>query len=131
MLIYQEIHSKSPHPDLFQSRLGYYQQSSHHTIICALAVGTRLFGKFLAIANTIWIIIAALFEYIGVYDTCWCQTISATKGSKGWVVLFKSVQELARVTLSAWIAGIGLSVSVCFFALGFFLLSCRDDGDEQ
>ena len=130
MLLYQEIQSKSEGSDCFQSRLGYHQRSSHHTIICALAVGTRILGKTLAIVNTIWIITADLFEYVGVYDTCWCQTISATKGSKGWVVIFKSVQDLANVTVSAWSAGIVLSVMVCLIALAFFLLSCRDDRDE-
>ncbi|MCJ1241342.1 hypothetical protein MMC14_009346, partial [Varicellaria rhodocarpa] len=130
MLIYQEIQSKCEDPGRFQSRLGYYQRSSHHTFICALAIGTRLFGKTLAIVNTVWIITADLFEYVGVYDTCWCQTISTTKGSKGWVVIFKSVQDLAKVTLSAWCAGIVLGVVVCLVALAFFLLSCRDDGNE-
>ena len=130
MLMYQELHRKSPSPDLFQSRIALHPRSSRHTLICALAIGTRLLGKTLAFVNTIWIITAALFEYIGVYNTCWCQILSVTKGGKGYVVLFASVHELADATLSAWSAGIALSVMVCLVALDFFILLCKDDGDE-
>ena len=130
MLIYQREHNKCANPSAFQSRLGYHQRSFFHSFVCVLATVTRLSGKALAIGNTIWIITTEIFEYAGVYNTCWCLTRSLGKGSKGWVTLFRPVQELIKVALPGWVAGIAMSVVVCVVAVGFFLFSCSDDGVE-
>ena len=131
MLLYQQIHEDHPERDLSQNQSGYHQRSLCHNMVCGLAVVTQILGKTLAIINAVWIIVANLLEYIGVYATCWCETNVVGMGSSGWVVLFKEASQLAQSAASAWVGGVTLSILVCLMALGFFLICCWERDNED
>jgi hypothetical protein len=91
--------------------------------LCKWAVGTRACGKALACANMLWLISSSIFEYIGLYNTCWCKSCFVSFGHKGWAVLFKSDQDFQSVAQGPWAGGIAMStivsaIFVVFFALG-------------
>lgn len=131
MLLYQQIHRDHPERDLSQNKYGYHRRSLYHNIVCGLTLVTQILGKTLAIINALWIIVANLQEYIGVYATCWCEADVVGLGYQGWVVLFKDASQLAQSATNAWVGGITLSVLVCLMALGFFLLCCWERDNED
>ncbi|KAF8866331.1 hypothetical protein BDZ45DRAFT_578983, partial [Acephala macrosclerotiorum] len=42
-------------------------------ILGPLPVVLRLFGKFLAFINTIWVILTSILQFTNLYDNCWCS----------------------------------------------------------
>lgn len=90
------------------------------------AVATRLFGRALAIVNTIWIILSSLWELVGFYDSCWCEGTVLSKGGAAWVVLFRTAEELRERAEGPWAGGIAMSCVVAFLSWGLFTLLCRD-----
>ncbi|KAJ7441568.1 hypothetical protein FB451DRAFT_1298632 [Mycena latifolia] len=89
-------------------------------ILSGLAVGTRLFGKTLAICNAMWLIASSVMEDIGYFQTCWCQTDAYQYHQSGWTPVFKGQQDLRDVAQGIWIGGFIWSVVVCLIAGGFF-----------
>ena len=66
-----------------------YVRKWPHSLLCGIAVVTRCLGKMVAIFNAMWIIISTIFEYIGLYDNCWCKADALSLGENGWLTLFK------------------------------------------
>ncbi|KAJ7822578.1 hypothetical protein B0H14DRAFT_2598501 [Mycena olivaceomarginata] len=89
-------------------------------ILSGLAVSTRLFGKTLAICNTMWLIASSVMEDIGFFQTCWCQTDAYQYHQSGWTPVFKGQQDLRDVAQGIWIGGFIWSVVVCLIAGAFF-----------
>jgi hypothetical protein len=100
-----------------------------YSILCALAVLTRMFGKTVVVVNAIWLILSSLFQYIGMFENCWCQGCELSLGVKGWIMLFKSSADLAESASSQWGGGIAMSIIVCVIAFMFFYLACKEDSD--
>lgn len=103
-----------------------YERSISHSLLCGLAVITRLLGKTIAIGNTMWLVLTALLEYTGVYDRCYCRGNQTGLGlSKGWLVLFKTENDLSNVATSPWAGGVAMSMLVCVLSYLFFWLGSR------
>lgn len=66
MLMYQRAHIADPAVDLRATK-----RSVGHLVAIFLAHVTRVFGKFLVAGNAIWLLASSLFEYVGLYDSCW------------------------------------------------------------
>ena len=77
MLRYQQQHRNHPTTDFRrhppQPTTTTYTRTWTHSALCGLAVISRLFGKFLAVANTLWLIGSSLMEFTGGFDNCWCM----------------------------------------------------------
>jgi hypothetical protein len=113
------------------ANLSAHRRTPLHSTLAFLTVATRIAGKLIATANACWIVIAALFEYTGVYSNCWCETNADVLGSRAWAVLFATPQSFATVAKSYWVGGVMFSFGVCIFAyVGFFLGCKRSDVDE-
>ena len=135
MLRYQREHRQAPSmdfrrpsvnsPTLPTSDPQSYERTITHAVLCSLAVITRIFGKTLAVANTIWLLLTALLQYTGVYDRCYCRGNQTGMHSKGWLVLFKTEDELANYATSPWAGGVAMSILVCFISYLFFWLGSR------
>ena len=81
------------------------------------AVLMRVLGKVLAIANGVFIIAACFFEFIGVYESCFCK--SDYLGLRGRAFIsFLSSDEAAQIARPFWYAGSGIAMVtvlvVCF-----------------
>ena len=85
-----------------------------------LAAMTRYFGKSLAVANTLFLIAIALFEFTGGFDNCWCKSDTIGLHGSGWVVLFKTAHDLAQTASLQWGMGLMLSILVCLISFGYF-----------
>lgn len=113
----EESKAKSPRAKMFDG-LPYSWR-------CILAVSTRALGKTFAVANMLWLIISSIFEYVGVYNTCWCKSCVAGFGSRGWAVLFKTDEDFQRVAQGPWVGGICMSTIVCIILTIFFGVGAR------
>ncbi|MCJ1439391.1 hypothetical protein MMC27_008785 [Xylographa pallens] len=85
-----------------------------------LAAVTRYFGKFLAVANAFFLVAVSLFEFTGGFDNCWCKSDTVGLQKSGWVVLFKTAQDLEQAASLQWGMGLMLSILVCLFTFGTF-----------
>ena len=113
------------------ANLSAHRRSRFHSIFAFLTVATRITGKLIATVNGFWIVISAIFEYTGVYSTCWCATNADVLGSRGWAVLFATDQSFQTVARNYWIGGVVFSFAVCMVSyVGFFLACKRSDVDE-
>ncbi|ORY10952.1 hypothetical protein BCR34DRAFT_433794, partial [Clohesyomyces aquaticus] len=103
-----------------------YERNMAHSILCGLAVSTRLLGKTIAILNTIWLVLSSLLEYTGVYDRCYCKGNEIGLGMEhGWLVLFKTNNDLAQYATTPWAGGVAMSIIVCSVSYLFFWLGSR------
>jgi hypothetical protein len=142
MLRYQREHRQAPSmdfrrpsvssPTLPTSTPQGYERTFSHSVLCGLAVITRLLGKTIAIANTIWLLLTALLQYTGVYDRCYCRGNQTGLGlDRGWLVLFKTADELGDYTTSPWAGGVAMSIVVCVLSYLFFWLGSRRSPKEM
>jgi hypothetical protein len=113
---YQDEYSTNPDADFSNE----FSRTWQHSILCVLAVSFRFLGKFLAISNTLWLILSSLFEYIGVYNTCWCKSCALSLGYRGWAVLFKTDSDFKQVARGPWVGGIIMSTALCIILWLFF-----------
>ncbi|KAI0593581.1 hypothetical protein F4775DRAFT_577351 [Biscogniauxia sp. FL1348] len=95
------------------------------TLLRVCAVLTRLAGRTLAVFNSLWIIVTSMFELVGFYNNCWCESTYAGKGANGWVYLFNQWEALATSARSPWAGSVSLTVVVCLSSLVIFWLYCR------
>jgi hypothetical protein len=121
--------SESQDPETYN--LSAHRRTRWHSILAFLTVTTRVSGKVIAAANACWVIISAIFEFTGVYSSCWCETDADVLGNRGWVTLFATSQSFQTACRSFWIGGVIFSFAVCFCAYVGFLFGCkRSDIDE-
>ncbi|KAF2870392.1 hypothetical protein BDV95DRAFT_444030, partial [Massariosphaeria phaeospora] len=115
----------SPGPRTTQTHRGY-DRTTGHSILCGLAVVTRIFGKTIAVLNALWLGTSSLLEYTGVYDRCYCRGNQTGLGlDKGWLVLFKTEYDLAQFATSPWAGGVAMSIIICSTCYFFFWLASR------
>lgn len=96
-----------------------------HNILRFCAVITRMLGRTLALFNALWIVLSTIWELVGFYDNCWCDSIYFSKGAKGWVLLFVEKSDMAHAAAASWAGGVFLSIFVGATSCGVFWLYCR------
>lgn len=73
-----------------------------HTLCNAAAVITRILGKVIAIVNALWLISFSIFEYVGLYENCWCTANTISAHGNGWALIFKKGLDLAPYVSESW-----------------------------
>lgn len=121
MLKYQRVLARDKYKDDPRA-IKHHSRGRGHTAICALAIITRVTGKIIVVANTIWVITTSLWEVVGFFDSCWCLGTVLNLGEKAWVVLFKSSTELREQAEPSWAGGIAMSCLVCLIMMIVFWL---------
>ncbi len=116
MRLYQDQH-------VFKGVTQFHTLAWGHWSVCALANVTRFVGKFLAVSNTIILVLVAVFEFCGLFDNCWCKSCYPQSKGAGFAVLFRSDDDYRRIASEAWIGGILLATFVwiilcCLFYWG-------------
>jgi hypothetical protein len=96
-----------------------------HRALRFCAVMTRLAGRLLAVINTIWILLSSLWELVGFYDNCWCDSTWLGQGTKGWVLLFVDLSEIAASAAAPSGGGIFVGIFVAATSCAVFWLYCR------
>lgn len=142
MLLYQREHRQAPSMDFRRPSITSpvirepgpqgYERTTAHSLLCGCAVITRILGKTVAILNAIWLVLSSLLEYTGVYDRCYCRGNETGLGmDKGWLVLFKTEDDLAAYATSPWAGGVAMSMIICFGSYIFFWLGSRRSAKEE
>ncbi|KAF7335587.1 hypothetical protein MVEN_02213000 [Mycena venus] len=60
------------------------------------AVCLRHSGKSLAVLNAAWILLICIFQFAGVYDTCWCDGSVLYLGPRSYVVWILTPADIAE-----------------------------------
>lgn len=93
------------------------------------AVCLRLLGRFLVIANAVWLISFSVMEDIGYYANCYCETLRMfTPESKGWAPVFIDVMDFKALASGVWSGGFTLSTTIFVGIGGFFYLTSTEAG---
>lgn len=90
-----------------------YNRPFSHTLCNAAAVTTRILGKVITTVNALWLVSFSIFEYVGLYDNCWCYANTISAHGHGWVLVFKNGPDLASYVSGSWYG----SVVSCFILL--------------
>ena len=81
----------------------------------------RWIGKFLAIINAIGVIANSVFQYAGVYQSCYCGSNVFTQGVSAYLVIHPTRSDIGFAR-KAWIGGVGLSLASFSFFMGSIYL---------
>ncbi|KAJ7271471.1 hypothetical protein C8J57DRAFT_1226066 [Mycena rebaudengoi] len=93
-----------------------YESQARKRSTLDVCTALRRMGETLAAINAAWIVLACIFQFIGLYDTCWCTSSAFSLGSRAY-----SVAILTRVEISElWPAVIGGTILACGSVLLFF-----------
>ena len=89
--------------------------------IARLAIGIRRLAKVLAFSNAVWIITSCLFQFIGFFDRCYCDSSVFGRGSNAYDVIVPTDSDVSNLRL-IWgaaiaLAGICVTVFVAFIWL--------------
>ena len=86
--------------------------SLSHTLCNVAAVTTRILGKIIATVNAIWIVSFSTFEFVGLYENCWCSADTISAHDKGWVMIFKKGPDLAPYVSASWYGSVVSSFAI-------------------
>ncbi|KAJ7260724.1 hypothetical protein C8J57DRAFT_479257 [Mycena rebaudengoi] len=93
-----------------------YESQARKRSTLDVCTALRRMGETLAAINAAWIVLACIFQFIGLYDTCWCTSSAFSLGSRAY-----SVAILTRVEISElWPAVVGGTILACGSVLLFF-----------
>ncbi|KAL0570495.1 hypothetical protein V5O48_011461, partial [Marasmius crinis-equi] len=76
----------------------------------------RKFGKVLAVLNAILVIATCVFQFIGFFDRCYCNSSVIGRGADAAfnVIMFDPENDLGPMT-NAWIGGVVLAIGTSIF----------------
>ncbi|KAJ7260746.1 hypothetical protein C8J57DRAFT_1636862 [Mycena rebaudengoi] len=69
-------------------------QARNRTVI-NLGVVLRRMGKVLGAMNAVWIVLVCVFQFIGLYDTCWCTSSAFSLRSRAYSVAILTPADIA------------------------------------
>ncbi|KAJ7896519.1 hypothetical protein B0H13DRAFT_2522979 [Mycena leptocephala] len=87
MLVLSSILSFATHSESTHSRSSPLRERA--------AIWLRRLGKLLAAVNATWIVLVCLFQFTGVYDTCWCNSSVLYLGKRAYSVWILTPADIA------------------------------------
>ncbi|KAG2053552.1 hypothetical protein BDR06DRAFT_989810 [Suillus hirtellus] len=112
---------------LMSSILAHYSAGYSHRkvpsarIASVLSHWLRWAGKALAVANSIWLVLACAFVYSSFYNTCFCNSSVVSRGEAAYNVIIETAAQAAQLRV-AWIGGLIVACTSSFFFLGLMNL---------
>ncbi|KAJ7924271.1 hypothetical protein B0H13DRAFT_1864141 [Mycena leptocephala] len=107
LLVISSVLSSGPNPS------SHLQQTS---------VFLRRSGKSLAVLNSAWIILICIFQFAGVYDTCWCNGSVLYLGSRSYTVWIMTPADIAEFWYPVAGGTVLASVTVIAFLVFTYIL---------
>ncbi|KAJ7703797.1 hypothetical protein B0H16DRAFT_1638430 [Mycena metata] len=83
---------------------GRYMHTKTTRLAGVLSIILRRLGKVLASLNSVWLILACLFQFGSVFDRCWCNS---------------SVPYYVEALNAPWIGGVALASGCAILFIGF------------
>lgn len=105
--------------------LRYQRGRSLGRVAAATFVLCKALGSCLATINAIWLVLSSVFELAGIFDTCFCSADYIGLGQQGWVLLFKTADDLAASAQSIWVGAIAFGTASCIISCVFVWLGCK------
>ncbi|KLU91738.1 hypothetical protein MAPG_10687 [Magnaporthiopsis poae ATCC 64411] len=102
----------------------YQTNSAAFQLMRTAAIAGRLGGRTAAVCSAFWIVLSSVWELVGFFDNCWCESTQLDLGERAWVPLFRTAVELKDDAIGPWAGGVFLSSFVMATSyLGFWILS--------
>ena len=105
--------------------LRYQRGQPLGSLMPAVFVGLKGAGCFLASVNAMWLILSSIFELAGIFDTCFCQSAYIGLRHHGWILLFKTAEDLATSAQPVWVGAIAFGSAVCLMSCAFVWLGIK------
>ncbi|KAJ8073073.1 hypothetical protein PM082_019941 [Marasmius tenuissimus] len=117
--VYSPRDSPKPHLKSVKGRL-----------LAGSSIFLRRSGKILGFSNAIWLVMVCVFQIIGFFDRCYCNSSVIGRGAGGAYMVVKLLNPDIKHVLAGWIGGVALGVgTVVLFAIFMNLMiqACTDD----
>ena len=88
-----------------------------------LSIIFRRLGKVIAAFNTVWVILACLFQFGNFFDRCYCNSSVLSLHAKAFDVLQLVSQDISALR-TAWVSGVSLaaaSAGIYFLVVGLLI----------
>ncbi|KAF7324974.1 hypothetical protein MKEN_00539800 [Mycena kentingensis (nom. inval.)] len=85
-----------------------YMHTRATRIAGGISIGLRRTAKVLAAGNSIWVILACLFQFSSFYDRCYCNSSVFYWGERAYNVISVSEADVAALN-APWIGGVALA----------------------
>ncbi|KAJ7025574.1 hypothetical protein C8F04DRAFT_1223272 [Mycena alexandri] len=101
--------------DSFKDR---YMHTKATRLAAVISIILRRVGKVLSALNTVWIILACLFQFGSVFDRCWCNSSVFTWGKHAYNVIDVTTSDVEALN-APWIGGVALAGGCAILFMGF------------
>ncbi|MCJ1437956.1 hypothetical protein MMC27_007343 [Xylographa pallens] len=82
---------------------------------------TRSLGLLLGALNALWLLLISILQFTNVYNNCWCEGCVLGLGSKAWVILWASDEQIVAEAWRSWVIAVLMSCAAVLGAGGFFV----------
>jgi hypothetical protein len=83
-----------------------------------LSITCRRVGKVFAALNSLWVVVACVFQFANVFDNCYCNSSVSSLGEHAYTVITLLPGDIASVQ-SAWIGSVFLAGGTAFIYVAF------------
>ncbi|KAJ7112476.1 hypothetical protein C8R44DRAFT_710993 [Mycena epipterygia] len=94
-------------------------KSRRHSRSVVVAIFLRRSGKLLAASNAVWLVLLCVLQFIGVYDTCWCNSSVLYLGRRAysiWILTPSDIDAMWYPVAGATVLASGVVVAFVAFA---------------
>jgi hypothetical protein len=94
-----------------------------NALLATVAICCRFLGRIIAILNSIFVVLSCIFEFAGVYQSCFCKSSRIGLGSAAYIT-FLTTEQSVDIARPYWIAGAGVPMFVVIvIGIGYFELT--------
>lgn len=86
-----------------------------------LSIILRRFGKLIASANAVWIVMICIFQFSNFFNRCYCNSSVLGWGSRAYNVI-KLIEDDVPHMRAAWIGGVALAAGSAAIFVAFINL---------
>ncbi|MCJ1281785.1 hypothetical protein MMC26_001108 [Xylographa opegraphella] len=83
---------------------------------------TRFLGVLLGSLNAIWLLLISILQFTNVYNNCWCESSVLGLGTKAWIILWATEEQIVAAAWNSWVFAAVMSFTAVMIAGGFFVV---------
>jgi len=101
-------------------KIGGFEPREPRHILAVGSIGFRILGKTLAILNATFVVVGCIFEFAGVYTSCFCKSTYLGLRERAYIS-FLNTEESAQIARPFWFGGAGAAMlAVLIVCFGYF-----------
>ncbi|KIK58712.1 hypothetical protein GYMLUDRAFT_170676 [Collybiopsis luxurians FD-317 M1] len=117
------------------STLNFPSQQARAVFTARLSILLRRLGKMLAVANTVWILTACIFQFSAFFDRCYCNSSALGLGAVNAYIVIQFGPDDLSTMRDAWIGGVFVAMGSAILYVGFINLvlnpTLPNDSDRE